>query len=102
MLSYRRLDYWIDWQAQKHGVKMIVVDSAWTSSECPIYGSKMVESDYRKMKCLSCGFEADRDVIAVLNIEKKALIEMGGSLAAPTAPQVTDVNPNRCGEPVSP
>ncbi|MEM1605455.1 MAG: hypothetical protein QXW41_04355 [Fervidicoccaceae archaeon] len=26
---------------------------------------------------------------------------MRGSLATPTAPQRTDVNPNRCGEPVS-
>uniref|UniRef100_A0A7C1E2T4 Uncharacterized protein n=1 Tax=Fervidicoccus fontis TaxID=683846 RepID=A0A7C1E2T4_9CREN len=26
---------------------------------------------------------------------------MGGSLATPTAPQRTDVSPNRCGEPVS-
>ncbi|MEM1605405.1 MAG: hypothetical protein QXW41_04105, partial [Fervidicoccaceae archaeon] len=25
-----------------------------------------------------------------------------GSLATPTAPQMTDVNPNRCGEPVNP
>jgi len=102
MLSYRRLDYWIDWQAQKHGVKMIVVDPAYTSSECPICGSRMVESGYRKMKCSACGFEADRDVIAVMNIEKKALKQMGGSLITPTAPQVTDVSPNRCGEPASP
>jgi len=102
MLSYRRFDYWIDWQAQKHGVKMIIVDPAYTSSECPICGSRMVESGYRKMKCSVCGFEADRDVIAVMNIEKKALKQMGGSLIAPTAPQMTDVVPNRCGEPVSP
>jgi len=27
--------------------------------------------------------------------------KMGGSLATPTAPQRTDVSPNRCGEPVS-
>jgi len=27
---------------------------------------------------------------------------MGGSLATPTAPQMTDVDPNRCGEPVNP
>ena len=27
---------------------------------------------------------------------------MGGSLTTPTAPQRTDVNPNRCGEPVNP
>uniref|UniRef100_A0A7C1I695 Uncharacterized protein n=1 Tax=Fervidicoccus fontis TaxID=683846 RepID=A0A7C1I695_9CREN len=26
---------------------------------------------------------------------------VGGSLTTPTAPQMTDVNPNRCGEPVS-
>ena len=28
--------------------------------------------------------------------------KMGGSLATPTAPQMTDVNPNRCAEPMSP
>ena len=39
--------------------------------------------------------------IAVLNIERKAPIVMGGALAPSTAPQVTDVNPNRWGEPVS-
>jgi len=27
---------------------------------------------------------------------------MGGSLTTPTAPQMTDVNPNRCGEPMNP
>ncbi|MEM4016850.1 MAG: hypothetical protein QW604_03460 [Fervidicoccaceae archaeon] len=26
---------------------------------------------------------------------------VGGSLATPTAPQMTDVNPNRCGEPMN-
>jgi len=30
-------------------------------------------------------------------------VEMGGgSLATPTAPQRTDVDPNRCGEPMNP
>ena len=29
-------------------------------------------------------------------------VEMGGSLTTPTAPQRTDVDPNRCGEPVNP
>jgi len=98
-LSYRRFDYWIDWQAQKHGVRTVIIDPAYTSSECPICGSRMVESGHRKMKCSVCGFEADRDVIAVLNIEKKALKQMGGSLITPTPPQMTDVDPNRCGEP---
>jgi len=39
--------------------------------------------------------EEDRDRIAVLNIEKRALEQLepisGGSLTAPTAPQMTDV-----------
>ncbi|ADV64432.1 hypothetical protein [Desulfurococcus mucosus] len=28
--------------------------------------------------------------------------QMGGSLTTPTAPQMTDVAPNKCGEPVNP
>ena len=48
-----------------------------------------------KLKCIKCGFEADRDATAILNIEKKAHEKMGGSLTTPTAPQMTDVNPNR-------
>ncbi|ADV64320.1 hypothetical protein Desmu_0001 [Desulfurococcus mucosus DSM 2162] len=27
--------------------------------------------------------------------------QMGGSLTTPTAPQMTDVNPNKCGEPMN-
>ena len=49
-----------------------------------------------------CSLEEDRDRIAVLNIEKRALGLLGlsgGPLTAPTAPQMTDVFPNRCGEP---
>jgi len=102
ILSYRRLGYWIDWQAQKHGVKVIIVDPAHTSTTCPRCGSRMIESGYRRMKCPVCGFEADRDMVAVLNIEKKALEQMEGSLATLTAPQMTDVDPNRCGEPMNP
>ncbi|ADM28464.1 transposase, IS605 OrfB family [Ignisphaera aggregans DSM 17230] len=102
ILSYRKLVYWIDWQSQKHGVRVIIVDPKDTSSECPKCRSKMVENGYRKMKCPLCGFEADRDIVAILNIEKKALKQMGGLLAALTAPQMTDVSPNRCGEPMNP
>jgi hypothetical protein len=49
--------------------------------------------------------EEDRDRIAVLNIEKRGLELLnlsGGPLTAPTAPQMTDVTPNRCGEPNRP
>jgi len=101
MLGYRRLAFWIDWQAEKGGVPLFVVEPAGTSSTCPRCGAELVEVGYRRLRCPRCGLEADRDTIAVLNIEGRALSKMGGSLASPTAPQVTDVSPNRWGEPVS-
>jgi len=100
-LGYRRLGFWIDWQAEKGGVPLLVVDPANTSSTCPRCGAKLVEVGYRRLRCPHCGFEADRDSIAVLNIEGRALGKMGGSLTTPTAPQMTDVSPNRWGEPVN-
>ncbi|MFP3309266.1 MAG: RNA-guided endonuclease TnpB family protein [Acidilobus sp.] len=98
-LGYRRLAFWIDWQAEKGGVPLLVVDPADTSSTCPRCGAKLVVVGYRRLRCPRCGLEADRDTIAVLNIEGRALSKMGGSLTTPTAPQVTDVSPNRWGEP---
>jgi len=99
MLGYRRLAFWVDWQAEKNGVPILVVDPAGTSSTCPRCGSELVEAGHRRLRCPRCGFEADRDTIAILNIEGRALSKMGGTLTSPTAPQVTDVNPNRWGEP---
>jgi transposase len=101
MLSYRRLEQWIDWQCEKNGVPIIVVEPKGTSTTCPMCSSKLTENSYRKMRCRKCGFEADRDTVAILNIEKRALKQMGGPLTTPTAPQRTDVDPNRCGEPIS-
>ncbi|MFP3241592.1 zinc ribbon domain-containing protein, partial [Caldisphaera sp.] len=80
ILSYRRLEHWIDWQCEKHGVpiavinpkgtsSIAVINPKGTSSICPICGSKLIEVGYRRFKCTKCGFEADRDTIAVINIE---------------------------------
>jgi IS605 OrfB family transposase len=104
IMGYRRIARWIDWQAKKHGVPLAVVNPNGTSSECPKCDSKLAENGYRRLKCPRCGFEADRDVIGKLNIRKRALkmlgikIDFGGSLTTSTAPQMTDVNPNRWGE----
>ena len=80
---------------------LFVVDPANTSSTCPRCGAKLVEVGYRRLRCPNCGLEADRDTIAILNIEERALSQMEGTLASPTAPQVTDVSPNGWGEPVN-
>jgi IS605 OrfB family transposase len=102
ILSYRRLEQWIDWQCEKNGVPVIIVNPRGTSSTCPICGSRLVENIYRRLRCPRCGFKADRDTVAVMNIERIAISKMGGPLTAPTAPQRTDVSPNRCGEPMKP
>jgi IS605 OrfB family transposase len=102
ILSYRRLVHWIDWQCEKYGVPIIVVEPRGTSTTCPMCSSKLVEKGYRRLRCPKCGFKADRDTVAVMNIERIAISKMGGSLATPTAPQMTDVAPNRCGEPMKP
>jgi len=107
IMGYARFKRWIDWQTIKHGVPLAIVNPNGTSSECPRCDSKLEENGYRRLKCPKCGFEADRDIIGKLNIRKRALKKLrikaipGGSLTTPTAPQMTDVNPNRWGEPMN-
>jgi IS605 OrfB family transposase len=106
MMGYKRLGKWIDWNAKKQGVPLAIVNPNGTSSKCPKCDSKgLKEVDYRRLRCPRCGFEGDRDVIGKLNIRKRALKKLrinppGGVLAPLTAPQRTDVNPNRWGEPM--
>jgi IS605 OrfB family transposase len=75
--GYRRLAFWVDWQAEKDGVPILVVDPAGTSSTCPRCGAGLVEVGHRRLRCPKCSLEADRDSIAVLNIERRAIIQMG-------------------------
>jgi IS605 OrfB family transposase len=106
IMGYKRLGKWIDWNAKKQGVPLAIVNPSGTSSKCPRCDSKgLKEVDYRRLRCSRCGFEEDRDVIGKLNIRKRALKKLrinppGGSLTTPSAPQMTDVNPNRWEEPM--
>ena len=77
MLAYRRLLWWIKWQAAKRGVPVVTVDPRGTSTTCLKCGGKMAEVGHRRMKCAACGFEEDRDIVAILNIEKKARERLG-------------------------
>ncbi|MEM1604955.1 MAG: RNA-guided endonuclease TnpB family protein [Fervidicoccaceae archaeon] len=86
ILSYRRLEHWIDWQCEKQGIPVIIVNPRGTSSTCPICGLKLVEKGYRRLRCPRCGFEADRDTIAVMNIERIAISKMGGTSDRPDCP----------------
>jgi putative transposase len=88
LMQYRRIQYWIEWQAKKHGMVVEFVNPSYSSVSCPKCGRKMKEVSHRWFKC-SCGYENDRDVIAVVNLNGR------GSLTLSTAPQMRDVIPNR-------
>jgi len=83
LLAYRRLLWWIKWQATKRGVVVVEVDPRDTSTTCPMCGGKMEEVGHRRMRCTKCGFEAGRDVVAVLNIEKRARERLGTPTFSP-------------------
>ncbi|ACR41646.1 transposase, IS605 OrfB family [Sulfolobus islandicus M.16.4] len=88
LMQYRRLQYWIEWQARKHGMVVKYVNASYSSVSCPKCGKRMEEKGYRWFKC-ACGYENDRDVIAIVNLNRR------GSLTLSTAHQMRDVNPNR-------
>ena len=88
LMQYRRIQYWIEWQARKHGMVIEFVNPSYSSVSCPKCGKRMVEVSHRWFKC-SCGYENDRDVIAITNLNGR------GSLTLSTAPQMRDVVPNR-------
>jgi transposase len=87
-MQYRKIQYWINWQAKKHGLLVKYVYSAYSSITCPKCKNKMKEISYRWFKC-KCGYENDRDVIAIINLNGR------GSLSLSTAPQMRDVAPNQ-------
>ncbi|WP_338602874.1 RNA-guided endonuclease TnpB family protein [Sulfolobus tengchongensis] len=93
LMQYRRVQYWIEWEAKKHGLNVIYVKPAYSSTTCPRCGYELKGSGYRMLRCEKCGFEDHRDYIAVYNLYGR------GSLSLATASQMRDVNPNQWGEP---
>jgi len=53
--------------------------------DVPKSSKKMEEVVHRRMRCTVCGFEAGRDVVAVLNIEKRARDKLGNPTFSPLA-----------------
>jgi len=69
----------------KRGVMVVEVDPRGTSTTCPKCDAKMTEIGHRRMRYIVCGFEAGRDVVAVLNIEKRARDKLGHPAFSPLA-----------------
>jgi len=83
------LQYWIKWQAKKHGMIVEFVNPKYSSVSCPKCGKKMKEVGYRYFLCTKCGYKNDKDVIAMVNLNRR------GSLTLSSAHQMRDVNANR-------
>jgi len=85
--AYKKLLETIEFKAKIEGIPIVKVNPKGTSSKCPICQSKLKRVGYRRLRCLSCGFEGDRDYIASLNLRMKA---SSGGLDSPQP----DVNLN--------
>ena len=67
-------------KAESAGIKMVEVDPKGTSQECSSCGATVKKSlSVRTHKC-SCGYEADRDVNAAINILHRGLTIAGGNV----------------------
>ncbi|QXJ31248.1 Transposase [Saccharolobus shibatae] len=47
LMRYRRVQYWIEWEAKKHGLLVEYVNPSHSSVSCPKCGKRMVEVSHR-------------------------------------------------------
>jgi putative transposase len=84
--SFRRLQNIIEYKARLSGLMVVYLNAKNTSSLCPTCGDKISPNGYRRMRCLSCGLEEDRDVIAVKNLLRRHQTDVGSSTVHPENP----------------
>jgi putative transposase len=84
--SFRRLQNIIEYKAKLAGLMVVYLNAKNTSSLCPICGDKISPNGYRRMRCLRCGMEEDRDIIAVKNLLRRHQTDVGASTVHPENP----------------
>jgi putative transposase len=87
--SFRRLQNIIEYKARLSGLMVVYLNAKCTSSLCPTCGEKLSPNGYRRMRCLRCGMEEDRDIIAVKNLLQRYQIDVGSSTVHPESPPMT-------------
>jgi IS605 OrfB family transposase len=70
-------------KAEEYGIKIVEVSEYKTSSKCPRCNSENNMQSGRLFKCLSCGLEAHRDAVGVLNIGSRQAENINGVVAYP-------------------
>ena len=76
----------ISYKAKALGIKVEVIDEAYTSQTCPKCGSRKKPTN-REYTC-KCGFTYHRDGVGAINIRQKYLGRLGVPVAAAMAPPV--------------
>jgi len=84
----RKVQYWIEVEAKKEGLRVEYVNPKYSSTTCPKCGTRLKREKGRTMVCPNCGFKADRDTVAVLNLLNR--LDVGGSLRLLNAPGMTN------------
>jgi IS605 OrfB family transposase len=68
--AFRQLADFVQYKAEKTGVRVVFIDPRKTSQTCPKCGhaarsNRATQADFR---CIACGYRANADVVASLNI----------------------------------
>ena len=84
--AFGKVTQLISYKAKALGIKVEVIDEAYTSQTCPRCGNKHKPSN-REYKC-KCGFSYHRDGVGAINIRKKYLGCLGDPVVAAMAPPV--------------
>jgi len=79
--AWIRFREWLEYFGVVYGVPVIAVNPSYTSQNCSNCGSRVVKTlSTRTHKCPHCGYIADRDENAALNILKSALKEWANTV----------------------
>jgi putative transposase len=76
--AWRQFISLLEYKAELYGTHVVQVKAAGTTKECAKCGVETAKSIWvREHSCPSCGFEADRDANAAMNVLKRGFAELG-------------------------
>ena len=85
--SFYQLRQYITYKAMLAGIPVIFVDPRYTSQTCPVCGyvSKSNRPNQSTFSCVSCGYSANADTTAAINIARAAVNQPNEHLAQGSA-----------------
>ena len=87
--GWGRLIGFLQYKAERAGLQFDKVNPAHTSQECSACGARLEKKlrlSQREFACPECGYIADRDENAAVNILRRAWVKRGGGEAFPRRP----------------